>query len=101
LPACFPARRGTGRRRSSYPKCRFRSQRPFAPLLRDGQRCPARTAADVEDAASGSEGNRFDEQVFERLEHLVKRLLRFDLGVSGEAVPKRRLLIIGLVRNIP
>jgi DNA-binding transcriptional MerR regulator len=41
-----------------------------------------------------------DQQVFERSEHLVEHLLGFDPGASGVAVPKPRLLVIGLVRDI-
>ena len=72
-------------------------QRPFAP----SRRATASVVLPVPQPTSstrppGSGGNRFDEQVFERLEHLVEQLLRFDPGASGGAVPKRRLLVVGL-----
>jgi hypothetical protein len=57
----------------------LRSEQP-----RDGQRCPARTAADVEDAAFGSEGNRFDEQSSNGL-----NIWSSDSCVSTQARPAR------------
>ena len=65
--------------------------RPEQP--RDGERCGACAAADIEHPAWGSGANRFDEQFFERFEHSVEQLVHLDPGAPSETVPKPRLLI--------
>ena len=99
-PARLPVRRVPGRRRSSAPRCRCRCSGPSLRALarRRASCCPCRSRR----RARGSRirRHRFDEQVFERLEHLVDQLLRLDPGASGGAVPQRDLLVISPVGHI-
>ncbi len=67
---------------------------------RHGQRRAARATSDVEHPMPGSGANHVDEQVFKGLEHQVEQPLRRHPGVSGAAVPKRRLLVFGLVVDV-
>lgn len=67
---------------------------------RDGKGRTARATSHVENPPSGSDGNRFDEQVFEGREHPVEHVLRLDPAATRETVPEFRLLFIRLVHDI-